>query len=175
MKLKPLNDNSATAHDTRAHDAQIDAALRVYGRAVPAPGLESRVAARISATPRHSFRTKVFSFSGNPRLALLRGFTIGALAAAAACGIVVGTVRHSQQIAIPQAAAPRPGGVSTAGARHIPTHAVPQSATIDPQAPRTAPHSRATVSRNTGSKPAGSAVPRSPYPPDQSSSSAPQQ
>ncbi len=171
MKLKPSNDNSSTAHDAR-----IDAALRVYGRAVPAPGLESRVAARISAAPRPSFRTNLFGFSGSPRLILLRGFTIGALAAAAACAIVVGTVRHSQQVALPQAArVSRSGGVSAAGASHIPTHVVPQSATIDPQAPRSAPHSRATVSRNPGSKPAAGAVPRSPYPPDQPSSSAPQQ
>ena len=171
MKPKPSTDNSSTAYDAR-----IDAALRVYGRAVPAPGLESRVAARISAAPRHSFRSTSFGFRSNPGLVLLRGFSIGALAAAAACAIVVGTVRHSQQIALPQAAAgPRSGGVSTAGAPHIPTHAVPQSATIDPQAPRTAPHSRATVTRNAGNKPAGSAVPRSPYPPDQPPSSAPQQ
>jgi hypothetical protein len=174
MKLKPSNDNSSTPHDACAHDARIDAALRVYGRAVPARGLESRVAARISAAPRPSFGTNLFGFSGSPRFILLRGFTIGALAAAAACAIVVGTVRHSQRIALPQAArVSRSGGVSAAGAPHIPTHAVQQSATIDPQAPRSAPHSRATVSRNPGSKPG--AVPRSPYPPDQPSSSAPEQ
>lgn len=171
MKFKPPNNNSSAAIDARGHDAQIDAALRVYGRAVPAPGLESRVAARIAAAPRHSFRTNVFGFNGGPRLILLRGFTIGALTAAAACAIVVGTVKHSQHIAIPQtAAAPRPGGVSTSEAPHIPTHAVPQSASIDPQAPRSAPHTRATISR----KPAAGTAPRSPYPPDQPSSSAPQ-
>ena len=171
MKPKPSTDNSSTVHDAR-----IDAVLSVYGRAVPVPGLESRVAARISTAPRTSFRSMSFGFRSNPGLVLLRGFSIGALAAAAACAIVVGTVRHSQQIALPQAASrARSGGVSTAGAPHIPTHAVPQSATIDPQAPRPAPHSRATVTRNAGNKPAGSAVPRSPYPPDQPSSSAPQQ
>jgi len=169
MKPKPSNEPSSTVHDTR-----IDAALRVYGRAVPATGLESRVAARISAAPRHSFRSTSFGFRSNPWLILLRGFSIGALAVAAASAIVVGTVRHSQQIALPQAAAGKPsGGVSAAGGEHVPTHAIPQSATIDPQAPRTPPHSRATVSRNQGSKSAGSAVPRSPYPPDQPTS-APQ-
>jgi hypothetical protein len=171
MKPKPSTENSSTAYDAR-----IDAALRVYGRAVPRPGLESRVAARISARPPHSSSTSLFSFSASPRHILLRGFSIGALAAAAACAIVVGTVRHSQQTALPQAAAgSRSGGVSAAGTPHIPTHAIPQAASIDPQAPRTAPHSRATVSRNPGSKPAAGAVPRSPYPPDQPVSSAPQQ
>ena len=171
MKPKPSTENSSTAYDAR-----IDAALRVYGRAVPAPGLESRVAARISTAPQHSFRSASFGLRSNPGLALLRGFSIGALAAAAACAIVIGTVRHSQQIALPQASSgSRSGGVSTAGTPHIPTHAVPQSATIDPQALRTAPHSRATLSRNPGSKPAGSAVPRSPYPPDQQPPVAPQQ
>ena len=116
MKPKPSTENSSTAYDAR-----IDAALRVYGRAVPAPGLESRVAARISAGPRHAFRSTSFGFRSNPVLVLLRGFSIGALAAAAACAIVVGTVRHSQQIALPQAAAgPRSGGVSTAGSSSYP-------------------------------------------------------
>jgi hypothetical protein len=170
MKSKPTNHDSSTAHDAR-----IEAALRVYGRAVPAPGLESRVAARIAAQPRHSFRSASFASRGNPWLILLRGFSIGALAVAAACAIVIGTVRHSQQIVLPQTArGARSGSLNTAGATHVPTHAIPQSATIDPQAPRTAPHSRATVSRNQGNKPAGSAVPRSPYPPDQTTS-APQQ
>jgi hypothetical protein len=171
MKPKPSSEASSTAYDAR-----IDAALRVYGRAVPAPGLESRVAARISAGPRHSSRTSIFNSVGSPRLILLRGFSIGVLAAAAACAIVVGTVRHSQHLTLPQAAAgTRSGGVSAADAPHVPTHAVPQSASIDPQAPRTAPHSRATISRTQGSKPAAGAVPRSPYPPDQPASSAPQQ
>jgi hypothetical protein len=171
MKIRPSNGSNSTAHDAR-----IDAALHAYGRAVPAPGLESRVAARISATPHHTFQSTSFGLRGRLGLRLFRGFSIGALAAAAACAIVVGTVRHSQQLVISQAAAgSRSGAVAAAGARHIPTGAVPQSATIDPQAPRTAPHSRATISRNPGSKPAGSAVPRSPYAPDQPSSSAPQQ
>jgi hypothetical protein len=170
MKTRPSNGTSSTAHDSR-----IDAALHDYGRAVPAPGLESRVAARISATPYRSSQSTSFGFRGSLGLRLFRGLSIGALAAAAACAIVVGTVRHSQQLVISQAAAgTRSGAVGTAEGTHIPTRAVPQSATIDPRAPRTAPHSRATISRNSGSKPAGSAVPRSPYAPDQPSS-APQQ
>ena len=169
MKPRPSTDN------TTGHDARIDAALRVYGHAVPTPGLESRVAARIAATPRQSYRSASSGFAGSRWVVLLRGVSVGALAAAAAVAIVVGTVRHSQQVPLPQAArGTRSGGINTAGDPHVPTHAIPQSATIDPQAARTAPHTRATVSRNAGSKPAGSAVPRSPYPPDQPQSN-PQQ
>jgi hypothetical protein len=171
MKPRSSTDNSSTAHDAR-----IDAALRVYGRAVPTPGLESRVAARVAATPRQSYRSASSGFTGSRWMVLLRGVSVGALAAAAACAIVVGTVRHAQHSAIPQAArVSRSGGVSTAGDPHVPTHALPQSATIDPQSPRTAHHTRATISPNEGSKPARSAVPRSPYPPGQQPSSDPQQ
>jgi len=147
-----------------AYDASIDEALRIYGAAAPAPGLESRVAARIAAAPRQSYRAASV-FPGTRWMVLLRGVSVGALAAAAACAIVVGTVRHSQQLAIPQAiGVSRSGGVSAASAAHVPTHAVQPSPTIDPHAPRSAPHSRATVSPNKGSKPAGSATPRSSYP-----------
>jgi hypothetical protein len=170
MKPKRGTDTSTTAYDAR-----IDAALRVYGGAAPARGLESRVAARIAATPRHSYRSASSAFTGSRWMVLLRGVSVGALTAGAACAIVVGTVRHSQQVAIPQATgASRSGGLSAASATHVATHAVPQSATIDPQSPRSAPHSRATVSPNKESKPAGSATPRSPYRPDQSSTT-PQQ
>jgi hypothetical protein len=164
MKPKPSVSDSSSVHDAR-----IDAALRVYGRAIPAPGLDSRVAARISSMPRQSFR------SATATLLFFRRFSAGTLAAAAAAAIVVATVRHSQHISLPQAArAPLSGGVGGAGGPHIPTHAVPQSATIDPEAPRTPPHSRATISRGRGHKPAGSAVPRSPYPPDQQPGAEPQ-
>jgi hypothetical protein len=170
MKTTPSNDTGSTAYDAR-----IDAALRVYGGAAPVPGLESRVAARIAATPRRSYRSGPARFTGS-WLVLLRGVSVGALAAAAACAIVVGTVRHSQRIAIPQATGgSRSEGVSAAGATHVPTHAIPPSATIDPQSPRSAPHSRGTVSGNAVKKPAGSALPRSPYPPDQQPPSESQQ
>jgi hypothetical protein len=168
--MKP---KQSTANNSSLHDARIDAALRFYGRAVPSPGLESRVAARISAAPHHSFRSTSSRFPG---LMLLRGFSIGALAAAAAVAIVVGTVRHSHQISIPLAAgATRSGGINSAGAMHIPTRATPQSTTIDPGAPRTPAHTRATISRNQASKPTGATVPRSPNLPDQPSSADPHQ
>ncbi len=167
MKPRPLTDTSSTAYDAR-----IDAALRVYGGAAPVPGLESRVAARIAATPRQSYRSAI---PGSRWMVLLRGFSVGALAAAAACGIVVGTVRHSQQLALPTAMRPsQPGGLTPATATHVPTHAISRSATIDPQSPRSAPRTRASVSPNKGSKPAGSATPRSPYPPDQPPSASQQ-
>jgi hypothetical protein len=163
MNPRPSNNTSSTAYDAR-----IDAALRVYGGATPVRDLESRIAARIAATPRQSYRSTSSGFMDGGWLVLLRGVSVGALAAAAACAIVVGTVRHSQRIAVPQAAgASRSDGISAAGATHVPTRAIPPSATIDPQSPRSAPHSRATVSRSAGNKPVGSAVPRSPYPPDQ--------
>jgi hypothetical protein len=163
MKSRRSNDNSSAAHD-----AIIDAALGVYGRAIPKPGLESRVTGRIAST--RQFYRSGSTFTNSRWRLFLRGASVGALAAAAACAIVVGTVRHSQHMTIPQAAGVSPsGGVSAASGTRVPTHAIPQSATINPQSPRTAPHSRATVSRNAWSKPAGSAVPRSPYPPDQES------
>lgn len=165
----------STDTSSNADDARIDAALRVYGRAVPVSGLESRVAARIAVAPRQPYRSAPSGFRGSHWMVLLRGVSVGALAAAAACAIVIGTLRHSQQVAIPQAMAPsRSGSVGAAGGTHVATHAVPPSATIVPQSPRSAPHSRATVTRNAGNKPAGSAVPRSPYPPDQDSTT-PQQ
>src|SRR5271170_919773 len=118
MKTRPGKDTSSS------YDARIDAALRVYGGAAPAPGLESRVAARIAATPRHSYRS-ASAFTGSRWMVLLRGASVGALAAAAACAIVVGTVRHSQQTAIPQATGlSRSGGVSAASGTRVPTHAV---------------------------------------------------
>jgi hypothetical protein len=170
MKTRPRTDTSSTAYDAR-----IDAALRVYGGAAPAPGLESRVAARISATPRQSYRAASSAPTGARWMVLLRGFSVGALATAAACAIVVGTVRHSQQLAIPQAmGSSRSGGVSAASGTHVPTRAIQQSPTIDPQAPRSAPHNRATVSGNAAKKGVGSVTPRSPYPPGQASTT-PQQ
>jgi len=166
MKFSPHTDSRFSAYD-----ASIDAALRIYGGAAPAPGLESRVAARIAATTRHGYRSATPVFTGSRWMVLLRGVSVGALASAGACAIVIGTVRHSQRIEVPQAAGViRPGGIRAPGGTRVPTRALPQSATIDPQAPRSEPHSRATVSRNAGHKAAGSAVPRSPYPPDQAPS-----
>jgi hypothetical protein len=170
MKPRASNGNGSTAYEAR-----IDAALQAYGGAVPAPGLESRVAARIAAAPRPFFHASPAGLRQAGWLVWLRGVAVGALGAAAACAIVVGTVRHSQQAAIPWAArVPRPEGVSASGATHVPTHAVAQSATINPQAPRSAPHGRATVPGNAGKRAAGSAVPQSPYPPGQEPSSEPQ-
>jgi hypothetical protein len=143
MKLNPFSfGTSASPASSSRHDAAIDAALRLYGGAVPGPGFEGRVAARLGDQPRHAFHSK-----SAPRLAILRGLSTAALAAAAACGMVIGTVRHSHHALPPQAArVPHVGGLNSAGASRLPTHATPQSPSLDPQAPRTAPRHRATVS-----------------------------
>ena len=158
-----MNSKSGSEKNSTACDARIDAALRLYGGAVPEPGLESRVASRLAAMPRHTHQT---SWLGLSWMVLLRNVSVGALAAAAACAIILGTVRHSQQLAIPQAKnGARSGGISVGNDVHVPTHAVPQSPTIDPAAPRTPPRSRAVVSNNAGGKQSAGATPRSPYPP----------
>jgi hypothetical protein len=169
MKSNPSNENRPTAYDAR-----IDAALHRYGRALPEPGLESRVAARMAVLPRHSSPSGPVGSAARRWLMLLRGASVGALAAAAACAIVVGTLKHSQHLPIPQASVgTRSGSVGAATGSHIPTHTIPQTATLDPESPRPAPRSRSTVSRNPGNK--AGAVPSSPYPPGQEPSSKPQQ
>jgi hypothetical protein len=146
------------------HDARIDAVLHAYARAVPAPGLESRVAGRIAAASRHPMRSGI-----SLRILILRRFSVGALAAAAAYGVVIASVEHSQRGVLPLAASPiRSGGLGTAGRVYVPTKPMPERPQIDPASPRTPPHGRAVVSRNHGRRPSGAAVPRSPYPPDDS-------
>lgn len=153
--------------DHSVFNARIDAALHVYGRAVPAPGLDSRVAARLTSAARQSFHSPAPESRRRPMISLVRRFSVGALAAAAACGIVIGTVHHSQQIALPQrAATPRSGGASTAGAAHIPTRAIPSSSSADPSAPR----SRAVIAPDQARK--GAKSPAIPARPD---SGSPQQ
>lgn len=161
MKTKPF----ATESSSFPHDARIDAVLRAYAHAVPTAGLESRIAARLAAMPLQTHR-----FERTSRLLLLRRLSAVALALAAACAIVAGTVRHSHHAVIPTAArTSRSGGLSTAGSAHVPIRAVPETPTIDPQAPRTPPHGRAT---NSGSQTRRGATgqPQSPYPPHQQNS-----
>jgi len=165
MKTKP----STTTNNSFPHDARVDAILRAYSHAIPAPGLESRVATRIAAMSR-PLRSR-----GASRLLVLRRLSVAALTAAAAAAIVAGTVRHSHRIALPQRATgtSRLGGVSTAGSEHAPAQAVPETPTIDPHSPRTPPHGRTTSSGSQKHRSAGAALPRSPYPPQQPA--APQQ
>ncbi|AXC10901.1 hypothetical protein ACPOL_1555 [Acidisarcina polymorpha] len=99
-------------------------------------------------------------------MVLLRRFSVGALATAAAALMVVGTLQHSERRLPPRLAVhpAQSGGSITSGSIHVPTRSMPDQATIDPATPRTPPHSRATLSRTPSRHPAGSAVPRSPYP-----------
>jgi hypothetical protein len=161
MKTKPSknpNSNYSSPASSR-HDARIDAALRVYARAVPTPGLESRVSAHMAAAPERSFQVV-----RRLRLVILQRVSVGTLAAAAACALVVGTVQHSHHV-LPPVGLSRPGGgVGSAGMIHVPTQAMPQSAKIDPASPRRAPHSRATLTHPRGRHANGVAVPPSPYP-----------
>jgi hypothetical protein len=166
MKAKP----PTTLNGSSRHDARIDAALRVYSHAEPAPGLEGRVAAWISAMPRQSLRS-----AGASRLVVMWRFFAAALAVAAACAIVAGSVEHSHRAALPQAArVQHQGGVTTSGTAHVPTRSTPETPTIDPDAPRTPAHGRATVSRDQGRRDGGAAVPASPYPPSQQPANSPQ-
>ncbi|HZD50765.1 MAG TPA: hypothetical protein VE178_18615, partial [Silvibacterium sp.] len=78
MKTRPSTAaNNSFPPDVRIHDARIDAVLRAYSHAVPAPGLESRVAARISAISRQSLRSE-----SAPGLVLVRRLSAAALAVA---------------------------------------------------------------------------------------------
>ena len=157
-KRSTLSDSSPTPYDAR-----IDAALRVYSHAEPALGLEGRIVAWISAMPRQSLVSASAS-----RLVVIWRFFAAALAVAAACAIVIGSVQHSHRAALPQAArVQRQGGVTGAGLAHVPTKPTPESPTIDPTAPRTPAHGRATVSRDQGRHDGGAAQPSSPDSPNQ--------
>ena len=142
MKTKP----SATRNYSSPHDSRIDAVLRAYSQAVPAPGLESRVAGRIAANSRQSHQHQSTS-----RFLLLRRLSAAALAAAAAAAIVIGTVQHSRHIALQQIVVrrSRAGAVSAAAAERVPARSIPQVPSIDPKAPRTPPHGRANPSAAT--------------------------
>jgi hypothetical protein len=158
-----MNPKPSARHLSSPHDARIAAALDHFARATPPPGLESRVAARLSAAGRlESSRS-----AGSVRLLLLRRLSVGAMAAAAVCAIVFGTVEHARRNPMPQMVrGPQTGGVDISPSVHIPTHPIPQSAEINPDAPRNPPHGRAVLSRNHSRHAAGAAVPRSPYPPE---------
>jgi len=158
--MKAKRSETPGSSSTR-HDARIDAALRVYSRAQPAPGLEGRIVAQISAMPRQALTLGIA-----PRLVLMWRFFAAALVVAAACAIVAGSLRHAHRVTLPQAArVQRQGGVSAAGTAHIPTQSAPESPTIDPTAPRTPAHGRSAISRDQGRHDGGASVPSSPYPP----------
>jgi hypothetical protein len=146
-------------------NSTIDATLAIYAKAEPDPGFESRITSRISQSHREFARAQ-----SRAHWLFWRRLSVGALAAATACGIVIGTVRHSRHALPPEVVRATPGsstGASPATASHTPTHAIPVSPQIDPSSPRTPAHERAQISHNPTRHPNGVATPRSPYPPDQ--------
>jgi hypothetical protein len=166
MNTKPSIHREGSPRHISDSDGRIDSTLRAFARAVPRPGLESRVASRLAAAPRLSRLQRIRLFASS-RAAVFQRVTVGVLATAGACAIVVGTVRTSHHLALPQSAASRNVGSSnTAGKVLVPTHPVPQQAVIDPSSPRTPAHGRARVSGNPGRREGGAAYPRSPYPPN---------
>jgi hypothetical protein len=181
MKTKPSSHSAHFIHSP--YNEQIDAALQVFSRATPVPGLESRIASRLADARRSSSRSRVLRFrgAGNRRVEILRRLSFGAMAAAAGGAIVFGSVEHSHRRPVPQVSRVihGGGGLSTAGAMHVPLGATPQAAEINPAAPRNPPHGRAVLSPNHGRHADGAAVPRSPYtaaePQQPAASSAPQQ
>jgi len=166
MTTKPSNHNySSSPQISSLNDVLIDATLALYAKVEPEPGLESRIADRIAQIQRESARTRSAT-----RLLIWKRLSVGALATAAACGIVVGTVQHSRHNLPPQvgrSTANSSNGAGIATAPHTPTRAIPVSPQIDPNSPRTPAHGRAQISRNPNHHPNGVATPRSPYPPDQ--------
>ena len=162
MRPKPRTNSNISL---QRHEQRIDAVLSEYARAVPSPGLESRVRTRIAAASHRSFES-----SRAFRLVLARRLSMGALATATAGLMVVGTVRHSRRILPPNAArSMQSGGASPAGAIHIPTQAIKASGEVQPGNQRRPPHSRAALNNNQGRHSIGSATPRSPYPPEKQS------
>jgi hypothetical protein len=172
MKTRPsTTDHPSSRHEARI-DPRVDAVLGLYAHAEPSPGLEARVAARLaSARPSSRFQ---FSVARTSAWLVLRRISAGALATAAGAAIVVGTIQHSERSLPPQIS--RHGhssGLTPATAGHIPTKAMPQGGSIDPSAPRPAPHGRATVSRDQPRHATGAVVPRSPYAPNEQPGSKP--
>lgn len=157
--MKPSISNNSTS----PLDSRIDSALNVYARSVPDPGMEARIAAHLAGSLRFAAPT-----SHPFRALLFRRFSVGALAAAAACGIVIGSLEHARTLSPPIATMPQTsgstGGIGAASSGHLPSRAVPAAPSIDPNHLRTPPRSRARLSRNAARHPNGSAVPSSPYP-----------
>jgi hypothetical protein len=176
MKTKPSIQNEYSPRHNSENDLRIDSTLHAFARAVPRPGLESRVASRLAAAP-HLSRFQMIRLFTSSHVVVFQRVTVSVLATAGACAIVVGTVRHARHPVLPQSAAWRNvGNSNTAGKVFVPTHPVPAQATIDPSSPRTPAHGRARVSGTPPRRDGGAAYPRSPYPPDaQPESSSSQQ
>ncbi len=168
-----MNPKPSTTNTSSVYDARINAVLHVYSRAVPTPELESRIADRLGESLFASIQSR-----RTRRLTSFRRVSMGALAAAAACAIVVASVQHSQVSTLPLAKVqlgndPGSRGLNGAGGSHVPTSPVQAAPRIDPRSPRTPAHSRATLAGSQGPRETRTAVPRSPYPSGNSASGQP--
>ena len=147
---------------SRSYDAEIDAALATLGKAEPLSGFESRLNARLATSD-------VRAGGGKVRFFLLQRLGMGVLAAASACGIVIGSVEHSRRSADlpPALRLHQGGGVGGANVTHIPTHVEHPDIVLKPGNVTRPARNRATVSPTHARHANGAAVPKSPYPPDQ--------
>jgi hypothetical protein len=134
-------------------DHEIDRTLRLIGTVDPRPGLETRIAARLSQAPVEK-SVRVF---GLPRIAFA-----SAAGVIASVAIIAGSVNHSHRI-LPVAPGVQLPGMTSGGAGAV------SGARVTPR-PVTAPATgRARSMRKPGAetnpqKPAGVAVPKGPVP-----------
>jgi hypothetical protein len=102
-------------------DSQIDAALRLIGRAEPPQGLERRVIARLEAPPRGF--TAVHSVSA---IAMAASIAIAALALGPLAGQLSSHHGETSVSPIPRAVLPPKGAFGAASAVRVPSSAVPE-------------------------------------------------
>ena len=164
--MNPRNEHSPL-DDRRPSDLRsgvlIDQALRQLASAMPRPGIEDRITARLA---QEQSRIETMKASRAGFFAIPR-FAIGAAAGALACvAIVAGTVSHSHRIqpSLPGLSAqPASAGVGAAGAERPANRPIEPSPSGRPRSVRHLPGGRAVISPQSH-KPAGVAVPRTPSP-----------
>lgn len=155
-----MNTHPNPANDTTR---QIDAALRVLAQVQAPANLEQRIHARIhqeASQTQANFAVRLGTFFS-------QRIVFGSAAAAlAGCAIVIGSVQHSHQRALPATgvhlAAPG-SGLGAASSTHIAPAPVPVPENARSRSERKANGGRATVPRDAH-KPKGVAVPESTQP-----------
>ncbi len=156
-----MNEHSNPAQNA---DKKIDAALRLFSHAQPPANLEQRVHARLhreAAQDHRNFAGRLGAFFEAQRILFA-----SAAAALACCAIVIGSVQHSHQRALPVTGihVPAPGsGLGAASGTRIAPQPVQVPEHARSRSERKAAGGRATVSRDTH-KPKGVAVPESATP-----------